>query len=292
VEDTQERDGRVLFRTLPPPGRHISPRCEDLKRGQRVLQKGQLLNPHRIAVLAAVGCRRPEVWASPEVAYMGTGNELVEPEEPLPPGKIRNSNAYALGAQITAAGGAGRYLGIARDREDDLGAKIETGLSHDFLLLSGGVSRGRYDLVPEILHRLGVEIHFRRLRVQPGHPTLFGTKGRTAVFGLPGNPIATYFAFELYVAPLLRHFRHHPSPDTIWYDGVLEGETAGRPGKTRLIACRAEWRSGRFEITPVPTHGAADIFALAGADAIGIIPPDAGRLEAGARLRFCRLGNP
>ncbi|MBU1698928.1 MAG: molybdopterin molybdotransferase MoeA [Candidatus Eisenbacteria bacterium] len=290
-EDREADGASVLFQSIPFLGQHISPKGEDLRRGQQVLPEGHLLGAQEIAILAAVGRRSVKIWAPPVVAYMGTGNELVEPGEPLPAGKIRNSNAYAIGAQIAGTGAVPQYLGIALDDEDDLQNKIGQGLESDFLLLSGGVSRGRYDLVPGILSHMGVEIYFRRLQVQPGHPTLFGMKDHTAVFGLPGNPIATFFAFELYVAPVLRHFQHHPKPDSICYHGVLTGAVSKKSGKTHLIPCVSEWRSGEFYITPMRTNGSADIFSIAGADAIGIIPPDAGSLEVGDRIPFCRLGH-
>jgi molybdopterin molybdotransferase len=290
VEETREEGDRVRFEAPPPEGHHISPRGEDLVTGAVVLREGQLLGSAEVGVLAAVGRRSVRVYGPPRVAYLSTGDELLEPGEPLRPGMIRSSNSSAVHAQILALRALPHDLGIARDVEDDLREKIGRGLEHDMLLLSGGVSRGRYDLVPDVLEKLGVQLLFHRLLVKPGHPTLFGVRDRALVYGLPGNPIAALFAFELYAAPAIRAFMRHPRPSTTRYLGELTESITKRPGKETLVPCFTEWRDAGFLVRPIRTHGSADIFGMTGANAIAILPADVGHFEAGRPVPFCRLG--
>jgi molybdopterin molybdotransferase len=156
LEEVREEGDRVSLASHPPEGSHISPRGEDLEAGVVVLREGQLLGSPEIGILAAVGRRSIRVHGPPKIAYMATGNELLEPGEPLLPGRIRNSNSSALHSQILATRALPYALGIARDLEEDLREKIAQGLEHDMLLVSGAVSKGRYDLVPGVLHEFGV----------------------------------------------------------------------------------------------------------------------------------------
>jgi molybdopterin molybdotransferase len=198
-------------------------------------------------------------------------------------------NAYTLGAQVRAARAEAEYLGIIPDREEPLRARIRAGLAADVLILSGGISAGEFDLVPNVLAEEGVTIHFRKMRVRPGHPVLFGTRGRTLVFGLPGNPISTLYAFDQYVLPAVRVIRHHPRPQTPLLDGRLAGSIRKRRGWLTFVACTREWRESGFWLTPLATRGSADIFAIAGADSVALIPEDVEELPAGSRVVFRKL---
>ncbi len=180
--------------------------AEDVKKGDLVLERGIEIKPQHIAVMASVGCTEPLVFERPTVGIVSTGDELVEPN--LIPGvsQIRNSNGHQLITQVRRAGGIPHYLGITEDSEKATFDVIAKALSeNDIVLLTGGVSMGDFDFVPEIMREVGVDIKFQSIAVQPGKPTLFGTFGEGKfIFGLPGNPVSSYTQFELLVRPLMQ----------------------------------------------------------------------------------------
>ena len=280
---------RVRFHSLPAEGRHVAPQGEDVRRGDVVLERGKLIRHQEISVLATVGRAEVPVHAGPSIAFAATGEELVEPGNPLAPGQIYNSNASCLWSQILAARGRPHYLGVIRDDEEDLRRKITDGLTHDMLILSGGVSMGKFDFVPRVFEELGVELLMRKLKVKPGRPTVFGTRGRTQVFGLPGNPISTLYAFDQYVAPSIRVFRHHPRPEPERYRGTLAEPVRKKSGRMQLVPCISEWRDHGYVLHPLKTHGSADIFAITGADALALIPAEVKEVEQGKQVYFRKL---
>lgn len=185
---------------------NICYQAEDVKKGDLVLERGIEIKPQHIAVMASVGCTEPLVFERPTVGIVSTGDELVEPN--LIPGasQIRNSNGHQLITQVQRAGGIPHYLGITEDSEKATFDVIAKALSeNDIVLLTGGVSMGDFDFVPEIMKEVGVDIKFQSIAVQPGKPTLFGTfsEGKF-IFGLPGNPVSSYTQFELLVRPLMQ----------------------------------------------------------------------------------------
>ena len=185
-------------------GASIRAAGKDIRKGDTVLCKGQMLRSQEIGILASLGKQFIPVYRTPSVAVLPTGNEIVELDKPVPEGKIRNSNAYSLLALIQESGGEGINLGIAKDDPKELKAKILEGLKADMLVTSGGVSVGKYDLVLEELKGAGVEIHFWKVNIKPGMPLLFGTHQGKPVFGLPGNPVSTMVTFLQFVRPALR----------------------------------------------------------------------------------------
>jgi len=287
---------QVVFQRVPERGGNIAPRGQDLRAGAVMLRPGRLLQPAEIALLATAGRHTVRVHAGPTIAFSATGEELREPGEALPPGCIRNSNAYNLWSQILIARARPRYLGILRDRPDELRRAIASGLAEDFLILSGGVSMGEFDLVPGILEELGVELRFRKLFVRPGQPTVFGVRRAgehtTLVFGLPGNPVSTLLSFDQYVAPAVRVFRHHPQPLATLYRGTLLESVRKREGFRTLVPCISRWNDDRFELTPLRLHGSADLAAASGMDAIGFAPEPGTETPAGTVIGFRKLHEP
>jgi molybdopterin molybdotransferase len=283
----------VRFTSVPAKGSHIAPRGQDVRRDSVVLTEGCRLQAQEIAILASIGYRSVPVYAGPAIAYAATGEELVEPGEPLRPGAIRNSNAYTLGSQILTARAIPHYLGILPDRPEALREKIAEGLERDLLVLSGGVSMGEFDYVPQVLEALGVRILFQKLLVRPGQPTLFGVRDhgekRTLVFGLPGNPISTWLAFDQYVAPAVRVFRGHPQPLTPVLQGELTEAMRKRGAVLMLVPCRARWVEGRYQLDPRRFHGSGDIFAVTGANAVAYLPAGIDEVAAGTRVDFRML---
>jgi molybdopterin molybdotransferase len=292
LEEAEDCGAEIRFGHPPDRGRHVSPRGEDVQAGSTVLRDGHLIGAQELGILAAVGRRTVRIVAAPVVAFAVTGDELVEPGRPLPCGAIYNSNGFVLRSQIAAAGGSACDLGVVQDREEAVARAIREGLAHDILIFTGGVSRGVRDLVPPMLARGGVEILFHGIRVHPGQPTLFGIGERTLVFGLAGNPWAALLGYELYVAPALRAAQRKPNPEGTSYRGELTSPLTKKPGFARLVPCVREWRSDRFCLTPLRTHGSADIFSAPGADSVAIVPAESGSIRAGEFVRFHALSRP
>jgi molybdopterin molybdotransferase len=288
-EDKPNATQWVRFGSMPSLGANIAFKGEDVSVGSRALAAGRMIRSQEVAILSALGRSRVCVYPGPRIAFAATGEELVEPGQELQLGQIYNSNTYCLWSQILGAKARPHYLGAIRDNREDLRQKIGEGLRHDILVLSGGVSMGQFDLVPEVLAELGVEIAFHRLRVRPGQPTLFGVRDNTLVFGLPGNPVATLYSFDQYVVPAIRLFRRHPQPRPTKFQGELTRAVRTKEGSLYLVPCMTEWREGRYWLTPLKPHGSADIFSVSGADALALIPADVGHVDQGQTVTFHRL---
>ena len=204
VEDTFEKDNKVKF-TKENTNSNICLKAEDIRKGDLVLSKGTLIKTQDIAVLASVGAVNPKVFCKPQVGIISTGDELVEPDCIPEISQIRNSNAWQLIAQVHKAGAIANYEGIALDTKESTFEKITNAFDkNDIVILTGGVSMGDFDYVPEIMKEIGVDILFKSIAVQPGRPTVFGIKDDKYIFGLPGNPVSSFVQFEMLVKPLLR----------------------------------------------------------------------------------------
>ena len=180
-------------------------RAEDITQGDKVLDKGTLVRPQEIAVLASVGCSHPEVYSQPRIGIISTGDELVEPNEMPALSQIRNSNALQLLAQAQGAGCKARYFGIARDTEEATLEIIQkASAASDIVILTGGISAGDFDFVPSVIQEAGYDIKFRSLAVQPGKPVIFATRGKQYLVALPGNPVSSFVQFEMLVKHLIR----------------------------------------------------------------------------------------
>ena len=278
VEDTILTGNNRIHFTKSETSRNICYQGEDIKAGDVVLKEGLLIRPQHIAVLATAGALNPKVSTRVEVGILSTGDELVEPEHIPAPPKIRNSNAYHLMAQVSSAGMIARYGGIATDDKNALAALITDSLDrNDVVLLTGGVSMGEFDCVPEVLEKLGIEILFRSIAIQPGKPTVFGRHGNQFVFGLPGNPVSSFVIFELLVKPFLLKMMGC-THETISL-GLPAGASIKKKKTSRKSFIPVRILDG--SVFPIEYHGSAHINAYTLAD--GIITIEAGKtgLEKG-----------
>ncbi|MGE5419782.1 MAG: gephyrin-like molybdotransferase Glp [Chloroflexota bacterium] len=284
VEDSEVMpSGKIRFTgtSLKP---NISIQGEDVKKGQLVLEKGKHILPQDIAVIASFGHVSVLVSKKPGVAVISTGDEIIEPENKPARSQIRNSNAYQLLAQTEAAGGRGKYYGIAPDTGDTAFEIISRALSeNDIVVLTGGVSMGDFDFIPSFLARAGVKILFNRINVQPGKPTTFGIHPKAIVFGLPGNPVSSFIQFETLIKPVIRKMSESNQKQ---YSFELplgvkyERKSASRMG---WIPVRL---SAKNEVIPVEYHGSAHITSLSYSDGIISIMPEVTSLEKGTLVTY------
>ena len=268
-------------------GENIVPRSGEARQGEVLLTAGTAIGAAEIALMAACGCAKITVRKRPIVAIVATGDELVELEETPEATQIRNSNSYALAALVEAAGGQARRLTRARDTRQDVRARIEAGRAADLLLVSGGVSAGKYDLVEAVLAEFGAEFFFTGVRMQPGKPVVFGRLPRssesagqpvgdsadwTYFFGLPGNPVSTQVTFRCFVEPMLRAMCGAGVDGPRFVQATLAEEVRGKAGLTRLLPARLTHDLARPEVRLVASQGSGDLAANARANCYAVLP--------------------
>jgi molybdopterin molybdotransferase len=287
IEHTQPAAGdAVLIDRALERGANIVLRGSEAASGAPILQAGKRLGYAEVAMLAGVGCACVPVFRRPRVAVLPTGDEIVEVDSAPQPFQIRNSNSYSLQAQVAAAGGEPWPLGIAPDEAGRLREMIEQGLSADLLLLSGGVSVGKYDLVEQVLRELGAEFYFDAVAIQPGRPLVFGQARGRFFFGLPGNPLSTMVTFELFARPAIEMLAGAEATPLVFPRARLAEAVRHQPGLTRFLpAVLAPGESPRGWLEPVvrklPWQGSGDIAALTRANCFLVVPEDREQLAAG-----------
>ncbi len=265
VEHTKQITNNKIQITNKLQKSNVSKKGEDVKKGQLILEKGTKIRPQEAAMLASVGKSRVKVYRQPKVAVISTGSELVEPNKKPKASQIRNSNASMLLVQLSRRSIKGKYYGIAKDNFKATQKLVKKALAEsDILLLSGGVSVGDYDFVREVLKSCGVKIHFNKVAIKPGKPTVFGTKGNKLVFGLPGNPVSVLVIFELFVVPAI--------------DKIVKKKTKANFVRLKLLKDfqRRDIKREQYfpvRLTPQGTdplkfHGSAHMQALTQADGI------------------------
>ncbi len=267
VEFADEIDGYAVPHTIEPVGNVIS-RAENLKAGDRVLSPGRL-EAKDIGIIASMGFPEVEVSKKPVIGVLTTGSELKNPGEKLEPGQIYNSNGLQLSAQITSSGCIPIYYGIIVDDRKALSAAISKAFSEcDIVLLSGGVSKGDYDYVPEVLEENGMSTLFHRVAIKPGRPLLFGRKDNIFVFGLPGNPVSTFVTFEVFVQTLIYHLAGLVYNPTIYQGKLAERVTRRDTERTEFhpVIIRGE------DVQPIKYHGSSHLNAMADANGMITIP--------------------
>lgn len=268
VERVNENQVRFTAEYTKP---NIARFAEDVKVGDIVLTRGQLIEPQHVAILAAVGVSQVVVSVKPVVSILITGDELVETDIQPKLSQIRNSNGHQLYTQVLMAGATPQYIGIVEDTEEATRLAIVSAFENsNIVVLTGGVSMGDFDYVPQVLQELGVEIMFQTIAVQPGKPTLFGVNGDKLVFGLPGNPISSLFQFDLLVKPAINLMMGSTKPTKDIYRMPLAKEfKRKRAGRLALVPAMIN-SSG--EVEPINYHGSAHIFAMSKATAMIIVP--------------------
>jgi molybdopterin molybdotransferase len=290
VEYSSLEEDEVTITRGVSSGDNIVPTGAEAKRGARILSPGTLVDHGAIAVAASVGRNRLVVYAKPKVAVLSTGDEIVDVDVPPGPHQIRNSNSYSLAAQIQAAGGEPMILPIAPDRADRLRELIVDGLEADLLLITGGVSMGKYDLVEQVLGELNAEFFFTGAKIQPGKPVVFGRipseepQSGTAhkyFFGLPGNPVSTMVTFELFVRPVLDALAGQTARPLLFLRAKLKSEIKTKTGLQRFLPAILSGTFENAEVELARWQGSGDVAATALANCYVVIPPDREKIVTG-----------
>ncbi len=281
VEDSERAGNGVKIRRAVRLGDNIGPAGEDVAKGDLVLEKGLLIGPAEVGMLAALG--QATVWVArrPKVAVVATGDEIVEPGEKARPGQIRNANGPALTAAAVQAGAAASYLGIARDRNASLGRRIEKAVPADILVLSGGVSVGDYDLVRDELRAAGVRPVFWQVRIKPGKPVFFGVRRRQLVFGLPGNPTSAMVTFHLFVRPALDRMLGRKALGPRTGKAVLGQAMTLKPGRTQFLRALLVGDGPELRVVPYPDQQSGVLRSMVRSRVLIVAGAGISRLEEG-----------
>lgn len=304
LEHVEAAAGHALksVRLLPPRtmevGENIVRQGAEARKGEELLSPGAVLHGGHIALAAACGCAELDVFARPRVAILATGDELVPVEAEPGPGQIRDSNGLMLAALVEEAGGEPWILPRAGDRDEALDAALAQAAGADLLLVTGGVSAGKFDLVEPALERAGARLHFTGVKIQPGKPTVFGemrgqgkdplqNKSSTkCCFGLPGNPVSSAVTFLLFAAPMVAALAGRREIGPRFALAHLAAEVKTKPGITRFLPALCSFGLSEPQVARVRWQGSGDLGALARCNCFLVVPDTAERMEAGATVRI------
>jgi molybdopterin molybdotransferase len=295
IEHTVRHGNQVRTDRPVGSGENIVPRGAEARHGRLLLDRGTRLREAAIALIASVGKSHIQVFKRPRVAVLTTGDEII-PIDTIPgPTQIRNSNSYSLAVQIQQAGGEPILLPIAPDEPQALRSLIEEGLKSDLLLMTGGVSMGRYDLVEQVLSELDAEFFFTGAQIQPGRPVVFGKCGKgkcgaditvraagTYFFGLPGNPVSTMVTFELFTKPLLEALAGQCPSKLTFLHARLKREVRVKTGLRRFLPAQLSGEFEHAQVELIGWQGSGDIAAIARSNCYLVIAPDQAHIPAGA----------
>jgi molybdopterin molybdotransferase len=293
IEFTKRSDDHVTFERATQSGQNIVPRGSEAQSGNIALTPGTRLGFAELAIAAQVGATELQCYKKPTVAILSTGDEVVPIHETPGAFHIRNSNSVSLAAQVRLAGGEPVPLGNALDRADDLSAKIERGLREDILVLSGGVSMGKYDLVEAVLKGLGAEFYFDAVAIRPGKPAVFGRCRDTLVFGLPGNPVSTMVTFQLFVTAAIDVLGGSEARPLPLLQATLAEPLREKTGLTHFLPARLEWPNGNAapQVRALKWQGSGDVSALRHANCFLVVPADRQEIPAGDTVSVLPRGD-
>lgn len=291
IEKTSLAGNEVTLLMTGQAAANIAPRGCEATQGTCLVSSGSRLRGPDLAVLASVGAVAPLVGTRPRVALIVTGDEVIPPKETPGRAQIRNANGPAVAMAIAEAGGEVKDLGIVRDSREALDAAIDEGLRSDVLVLSGGVSAGDFDFVEDSLAAFGARFHVTSVRVKPGAPFVYATRGDTHIFGLPGNPVSAQVTFELFVRPGLLRWQGARDLFRPTFSGTLLDGLKNRSGRENYLPVRVLWSPRGFEARAVRTQGSGDVAAHARANALAVLAHDRIEASPGETVPLYPLGN-
>jgi molybdopterin molybdotransferase len=280
----------IIFERAATLGQNIVPHGSEAKAGAVLLEPGMRLSFSELSLAAHSGHPKLSVWARPRVAILSTGDEIVSPEETPGPLQIRNGNSVSLSAQVMAAGGEPVLLGNAPDEAGELGRRIEQGLNYDALVISGGVSAGKYDLVEGVLGEIGAQVYFDGVAMRPGRPAVFCKCQGKPVFGLPGNPVSTMVTFDLFVQPavdILGGAAPRPLP---FLRAKLTEPLNEKSGLAHFLPAQITWTDGEPFVRALPWHGSGDVVALTHSNCFIVVREEKLQWQAGEWINVLPRG--
>lgn len=284
-EQVELRDGLLVFREAIPSGDCIFPPAEDVRSGETLVERGSVLRPATLGLLAFVGKSGTQVYRRPRVHALCTGSELVNPWESPAVGQVRNSNAHVLEALLSECGAEARYYGSVADHTEALSSSLEAARENaDMLLTSGGASVGERDLVKSILERMGVDFEFRRVAMRPGKPFAFGMWGTLPVFVLPGNPTAAFVCFQEFVRPALLRMAGRATTELPAVNARLMGKAKSKAGSRYVVLAQLSLRESQFLVRPLENQCSALVRNPATANALILLPEGPSTYESGEEV--------
>jgi molybdopterin molybdotransferase len=287
VAQSSEKNGKpyMTIKRSVKAGENVSFIGEDAKEGEVLVKKGTLINPGIQAMLATFGYAHVPVARKPVIGLFATGTELLEVNEPLVPGKIRNSNSHMIAAQIERAGGIVNYLGKLPDEFDTCFNAVKDALETvDLLMTTGGVSVGDFDYLPEIYEKLGAEVLFNKVAMRPGSVTTVAEYKGKLLFGLSGNPSACYVGFELFARPIIRRMLCSEKPHLRKEKAILDTNFPKANPFTRFVRSRYTFADGKLQVSPSGLDKSNIIMSLSGANSLMILPGGTRGYESGTEV--------
>ena len=289
IEHTERTGDTITLDRTVSPGQHVVSRGSEQAANKPVLTKGTRLGFAQLAAAAQVGAAQLTVYRKPRIAILSTGDEVVDFTTTPGPFQIRNSNSVSLAAQVTTLHAEPILLGNAKDTHDDLRNKIANGLKADALVLSGGVSAGKYDLVEPVLKEFAAESIFNAVAIRPGKPVVFAICQNKPVFGLPGNPVSTMVTFDLFVSPAIDILSGTQPAPIPFLEAILTERMQEKPGLTHFLPATLEY-ADHPRVTALRWQGSGDTIAMSRANCLLVIPPDRETINAGERVNVVPRG--
>jgi len=290
VEDTEHTPDSVKVFKEEQKGANIRPKGEDVRKGDCIIPKGKAIRPAEAGMLAILAKPFAFVYQKPRVAILSTGDELVDLDERLTDEKIINSNSYGIAAVVQEAGGLPILLGIAKDKPEDLKAKIRQGLNADILVLSGGVSMGDYDFTRPVFQELGGEMNFWKLAIRPGQPVAFGKIGETLAFGLPGNPVSSMVTFEQLVRPAMLKMCGHTVLTRPVVQALFQERFSKRPDRRHFLRGILWMENGMLMVRTTGSQGSGILTSMVKANGLIDVPVEVEKLKPGDVVNVQLLG--
>ncbi|MCH8055319.1 MAG: molybdopterin molybdotransferase MoeA [Deltaproteobacteria bacterium] len=291
VEYTESRGNEVRITKVSGAGSHTRKAGEDIQKGQTILEKGWILNPADLGLLASIGKSQVRVYRRPTVGLISTGDELLDVKDRPQPGKIVNSNSYTLSAAVQEIGAVPKSLGIVGDKRRSLATVFKKAVRFDAVITSGGVSVGDYDFVREALGDVGVKMQFWKVAQKPGHPMAFGRIGKKPIFGLPGNPVSSAVSFLLYARPALLKMMGYRNLFLPVVQATLEHEIIKSGGLKEFIRCRLRYEKDQIFASSTGTQSSGVLRSLSLAQGLIVAHEEQTSLEKGSQVPVILLNH-
>ena len=267
-------------------GSNVCKKAEDIKKGQKLLKKGTIIFSSHISLLASVGRKKIKVIRNPKVAIINTGDEIIDIGKKLTKNKIYNSNGPQIMAMLEKEGINYSFFGIVNDNIENLKNIIKQSFEYNIVVFSGGVSKGDYDYVPNVLENLGVKKIFHNVKIKPGKPLFFGKKKKTIFLGIPGNPVSNFLAYYMFIRSSILKMKGYKNIFPIFLTGILKKTFNKNKNRRQFVLVRINRKDSLYELYPIKSNGSADIFSLSKADGFMVVPENSPKIKQNSKVEF------